>query len=155
MTPPPVVTPAGENKSTSSKTKRQRFWQVVNFAREQWIILGFAFACVMAYLFPCEFVDVVASARRLRPEDVANRGVIAVAAHGGPIRSEYTVIYGAVAVIFVISGLQLSPEKLKTHLTNWRLHALVQGICFLLFPAVMLSKYFSVVREAHRSRRDG
>ena len=62
----------------------------------------------------------------------------AVAAHGGPIRSEYTIIYGAVAFIFIVSGLQLSPEKLKTHLTNWRLHALVQGICFLLFPAVML-----------------
>ncbi|KAL2213447.1 hypothetical protein CC79DRAFT_42568 [Sarocladium strictum] len=114
MSPPPAVTPAGENKPTSHKTKRQRFWQVVNFAREQWIILGFAFACVMAYLFP------------------------SVAARGGPIRSEYTVIYGAVAIIFVISGLQLSPEKLRTHLTNWRLHMLVQGICFLLFPAVML-----------------
>ncbi|KAH8176211.1 SBF-like CPA transporter family (DUF4137) domain-containing protein [Sarocladium implicatum] len=95
--------------------KRAKFWKVVNFIKEQWIILGFAFACVMAYLFP------------------------SVAAHGGPIRSEYTVIYGAVAFIFIVSGLQLSPEKLKTHLTNWRLHAIVQGICFLLFPAVMLA----------------
>ena len=75
---------------------------------------------------------------------------LAVAARGGPIRSEYTVIYGAVAIIFVISGLQLSPEKLRTHLTNWRLHVLVQGICFLLFPSVMLSKYFLLVREAQR-----
>lgn len=47
-------------------------------------------------------------------------------------------MYGAVAFIFLVSGLQLSPEKLKAHLTNWRLHIYVQGICFLLFPAAMV-----------------
>lgn len=31
-----------------------KFWKIVNFIKEQWIILGFAFACVMAYLFPCK-----------------------------------------------------------------------------------------------------
>ncbi|KAK0389299.1 hypothetical protein NLU13_2874 [Sarocladium strictum] len=105
----------GEGKSSSEKSQAERFWKVVRFVKDQWIILGFAFACVMAYLFP------------------------SVAARGGPIRSEYTIIYGAVAFIFLVSGMQLSPEKLKTHLTNWRLHVLVQGICFLLFPAVMVA----------------
>jgi solute carrier family 10 (sodium/bile acid cotransporter), member 7 len=61
-----------------------------------------------------------------------------VAAHGGPIRSEYTILYGAVGFIFLISGVMLAPDKLRKHLTNWRLHFVVQGISFVLFPAVIL-----------------
>ncbi|TQV99486.1 sodium bile acid symporter [Cordyceps javanica] len=62
-----------------------------------------------------------------------------VAAHGGTIRSEYSILYGAVAFIFFVSGLQLAPAKLKQNLTNWRLHVLVQGISFLVFPVVVLA----------------
>jgi solute carrier family 10 (sodium/bile acid cotransporter), member 7 len=62
----------------------------------------------------------------------------AIAAHGGVIRSEYSIVYGAVAFIFLVSGLSLPPSKLKVNLTNWRLHVVVQGISFGLFPVVML-----------------
>src|SRR5690349_17871734 len=55
-----------------------------------------------------------------------------VAAHGGIIRSEFTILYGAVAFIFLVSGLQLSHEKLRQNLTSWRLHVIVQGISFVL-----------------------
>ncbi|KAJ4145320.1 hypothetical protein LMH87_004175 [Akanthomyces muscarius] len=88
---------------------------VVRFLLAQWLIIGFGFACVLAYFFPH------------------------VAAHGGSIRSEYSILYGAVAFIFLVSGLQLSPAKLKQSLTSWRLHVLVQGISFLVFPTVVLA----------------
>ncbi|WP_425393689.1 bile acid:sodium symporter family protein [Adhaeribacter aquaticus] len=43
-----------------------------------------------------------------------------------------------VSVIFFFYGLRLSPEKLKSGLTNWRLHLLVQCTTFLLFPLLLL-----------------
>ncbi|WZH44645.1 putative sodium bile acid cotransporter [Fusarium acuminatum] len=63
-----------------------------------------------------------------------------VAQHGGVIRSEYSILYGAVAFIFVVSGLQLSPEKLRKNVTNWRLHILVHGISFAVIPAIVLDQ---------------
>lgn len=63
---------------------------------------------------------------------------LGVAAHGGTIRSEYSVLYGAVAFIFFVSGLQLPPAKLKTNATNWRLHIIVQGMSFVMIPCIML-----------------
>lgn len=44
------------------------------------------------------------------------------------------------AFIFFVSGLQLSPEKLKKNVTNWRLHIIVQGISFAIIPAIILGK---------------
>ncbi|KAK5990089.1 Solute carrier RCH1 [Cladobotryum mycophilum] len=85
-----------------------------SFILDQWLILGFALACVLGYFFPH------------------------VAEHGGIIRSEYSILYGAVAIIFLINGLQLSPDKLKKNLTNWRLHAVVQGVSFVFIPVFML-----------------
>ncbi len=37
--------------------------------------------------------------------------------------------------------MQLSPEKLREHVTNWRLHIVVQGINLVLIPIVQLSQY--------------
>ncbi|KAF3347460.1 hypothetical protein VdG2_04182 [Verticillium dahliae VDG2] len=88
--------------------------RVVGFILAQWLIIGFGVACLFAYFWPH------------------------VAAKGGPIRSEYSIIYGAIAVVFLISGLQLSPVKLREHATNWRLHLLVQGISFVAIPVVLL-----------------
>lgn len=61
-----------------------------------------------------------------------------VAARGGIIRSEYSVLYAGIGLIFFINGMQLSPEKLKEHVTNWRLHGLVQGINLVLIPLTQL-----------------
>jgi predicted Na+-dependent transporter len=72
---------------------------------------------------------------------VADAGSTAVAQHGGVIRSEYSILYGAVAFIFIVSGLQLSPEKLRKNVTNWRLHILVHGISFAVIPAIVLGKF--------------
>jgi sodium/bile acid cotransporter 7 len=43
-----------------------------------------------------------------------------------------------VSIIFLVSGLQLSHEKLRMNLTAWRLHIIVQGISFVLIPVIML-----------------
>lgn len=37
--------------------------------------------------------------------------------------------------------MQLSPEKLKENIFNWRLHIVVQGIGFIIIPVLILSKY--------------
>ncbi|KAI0127906.1 SBF-like CPA transporter family-domain-containing protein [Xylariales sp. AK1849] len=87
---------------------------IFNFCLANWLVFGFGLATLLAYFFPN------------------------VAARGGVIRSEYSILYGAIALIFFINGMQLSPQKLKEHITNWRLHILVQGIGFIIIPVLML-----------------
>lgn len=80
---------------------------------DQWLLIGMGVACVLGYFYP----------------DVAKSG--------GTIRSQYSILYGAVGYIFLISGLSIPREKLVVHLTNWRLHVLVQGMSFLVAPAIL------------------
>ncbi|KAI9166743.1 Solute carrier RCH1 [Paramyrothecium foliicola] len=87
---------------------------LVRFVLGQWLIIGYGVSCVLAYYFPW------------------------IACHGGTIKSEYSILYGAVGFIFLVSGLQLSPAKLRLNITNWRLHIIVQGISFLVIPAIVL-----------------
>ena len=49
--------------------------------------------------------------------------------------------YG-VSVIFFFYGLKLSPEKLRTGLSNWKLHLLIQTTTFILFPIFVLAFSF-------------
>jgi len=44
----------------------------------------------------------------------------------------------AVAMLFFLHGVNLSPEKMWQGLSHWRLHALVFAATFLLFPALGL-----------------
>ncbi|KAI1110261.1 sodium bile acid symporter [Nemania sp. NC0429] len=86
----------------------------LGFVLDNWLVVGFGLAAVLGYFFPH------------------------VAARGGVIRSEYSVLYGAIGLIFLINGAQLSPEKLREHATNWRLHVVVQGINLVLVPVIQL-----------------
>ena len=90
------------------------------------------------------FLDIFshASYGSLSPRQVLTPPFTAVAQHGGVIRSEYSILYGAVAFIFLVSGLQLSPGKLRENVTNWRLHILVHGISFAVIPAIVLGELF-------------
>lgn len=63
-----------------------------------------------------------------------------VAAKGGVIRSEYSILYGVISLIFLINAMQLSPEKLREHALNWRLHIVVQGVNLLIIPVIQLGK---------------
>ncbi|KAI1501291.1 putative sodium bile acid cotransporter [Biscogniauxia marginata] len=88
--------------------------RLLHFLWANWLTIGFGIACVLGYFFPH------------------------VAARGGTIRSEYSILYGGIGLIFLINGMQLSPEKLKEHATNWRLHIIVQGINLVLIPVIQL-----------------
>ncbi|KAI0381006.1 hypothetical protein F5Y04DRAFT_256478 [Hypomontagnella monticulosa] len=88
--------------------------RTLGFVWNNWLVFGFGLACVLGYFFPH------------------------VAARGGIIRSEYSILYGAIGLIFFINGMQLSPAKLKEHLANWRLHIVVQGISLVLIPIIQL-----------------
>ncbi|UNI14190.1 Proteasome endopeptidase complex [Purpureocillium takamizusanense] len=140
---PPPPPPATEKTTTTAAgtavaaaatavTSKQKAvaWakKALRLVLAQWLIIGFGLACVLAYLFP------------------------SVAAHGGAIRSEYSILYGAVAFIFLVSGLQLAPAKLRANATNWRLHVVVQGISFIVFPAAVLALvHISLAAGALRS----
>ncbi|KAI5465625.1 putative sodium bile acid cotransporter [Mariannaea sp. PMI_226] len=112
---------AGTESPDHEKASRSRpaalVWakKLGNLLLANYLIIGFAIACVLGYFFP------------------------SVAEHGGVIRSEYSILYGAVAFIFLVSGLQLAPEKLRENVTNWRLHIIVQGISFAVIPAIILA----------------
>ena len=43
-----------------------------------------------------------------------------------------------ISLIFFFYGLKLSPAKLKSGLGNFKLHLLIQGATFLLFPLLIL-----------------
>ncbi|KAI6561802.1 hypothetical protein MCOR04_009480 [Pyricularia oryzae] len=81
----------------------------------QLILIAFGIACLLAYFFPD------------------------VGVNGGTIKAEYSILYGAVGFIFLVSGLQLPYEKLRTHSKNWRLHIITQGISFLIIPLITLA----------------
>lgn len=59
------------------------------------------------------------------------------ARHGGLIRAEYTIGYGAVAIIFLQSGLSMSTQKLCVNLSNWRAHLVVLFLSFLLTSSII------------------
>ncbi|ROW12607.1 hypothetical protein VMCG_00152 [Cytospora schulzeri] len=105
-------------EAKDEKVQRNAFVAVVlkilKLILDQWLIIGFALACVFGYLWPN------------------------VASTNGVIESQYSVLYGSVAIIFLVSGLQLSPQKLRQNLTNWRLHILTQGISFVVIPVIWL-----------------
>ena len=85
---------------------------LLNFAVEQWFLIAMGILIMLAHFFP----------------NVGRRG--------GYVRSEYSVNYGAVAVIFLISGLSLPFNRLVKHAKNLRLHIIVQGYAFLFTSSV-------------------
>ncbi len=46
--------------------------------------------------------------------------------------------YG-VSIIFFFYGLKLNPEKLKSGLSNWKVHTVIQLTTFVLFPLIVIS----------------
>ena len=44
-----------------------------------------------------------------------------------------------VALILFLQGLAMAVERMKTGASNWRLHLIIQGFTFLLFPVIVLA----------------
>ncbi|CDK24780.1 unnamed protein product [Kuraishia capsulata CBS 1993] len=59
------------------------------------------------------------------------------ARHGGIIRAEYSIGYGAVAAIFLISGLSLNTKDFMKNLSNWRAHSTVLTFSFLITSSIV------------------
>ncbi|KAF2090472.1 hypothetical protein K490DRAFT_36028 [Saccharata proteae CBS 121410] len=108
-----TTSPPLSEANAKTNTKSSRYCRIISIILHQWLLIGIAVACILAYFFPH------------------------IAAHGGVIRSQYSILYGAVALIFLISGLSISSHALLIHALNWRLHLLVQGASFLLAPVTM------------------
>lgn len=111
---------------TSEEQRAPGRWQIIlkgvlMLILRQWLLIGIGVACVLAYFFPN------------------------VAKHGGVIRSEYSVLYGVIAIIFLISGLSIPRQKLFKQFLNWRLHIVVQVISFLFIPALVLAVVHAIL----------
>lgn len=145
-------TPVAESTPPTREPSKGVKWvkRVVRFILAQWLLIGFGAACVLGYYFPGEFAIILKLASS-QEEMLTWFGVVGVAAHGGTIKSEYSVLYGAVGFIFLVSGLQLPPSKLKANATNWRLHIIVQGISFVVIPCIVLGMQTSLLNPNHNA----
>ncbi|MDR1859321.1 MAG: bile acid:sodium symporter [Bacteroidales bacterium] len=56
------------------------------------------------------------------------------------------VMYFAIMLLFFLYGLKLDLNKLKSDLANWRVHLIIQGITFVLFPLLTLP-FFPLFRD--------
>ena len=78
-----------------------------------WFLLGLSFVIGMAWLFP----------------DIGKAN--------GAIQAQYTIKWGAVIVIFLLSGLGIDVHIMLKTFLQWRLHLIIQGINFLVMPFLM------------------
>jgi sodium/bile acid cotransporter 7 len=86
---------------------------MVPFLARNWFILTLPVVIVVAALFP------------------------GLGADGGPLHPEVSTRWAVVA-IFLFQGLSLPSAALRSGARNWRLHLLIQGVTFLVFPAMVL-----------------
>jgi sodium/bile acid cotransporter 7 len=84
----------------------------LDLALSQWLLLSMGLVIALAYRFP------------------------SVGKSGGYIASQWTVTYGAVSLIFLVSGLSLSFDQLVKHTRNVRLHLIVQVMSFLVTSSI-------------------
>src|SRR6201997_1543610 len=90
------------------KRGRSRLWKI---AKQNGFIIALLCAVGLAFLFP----SAGAKGGWLRPDLVNNIGV---------------------ALILFVQGLAMAVERMKIGASNWRLHLIVQGFTFLIFPVV-------------------
>ncbi|KAG9012637.1 hypothetical protein FRB94_005247 [Tulasnella sp. JGI-2019a] len=55
----------------------------------------------------------------------------------GPLKAQYTIEWGGIGLIFLITGLSISTEALVKQAKNYRLHLVTQILSFLVFSAVV------------------
>ncbi|KAI8639532.1 SBF-like CPA transporter family-domain-containing protein [Parasitella parasitica] len=99
-----------QEESERSQTLN-RFRSVAKSAfLKYWFLLGLAIAILLAWLFPN------------------------VGRKGGYVRAEWSIKWGAVVIIFLISGLSLRTKILAQTLLRVRLHLLIQTISLVIIP---------------------
>lgn len=83
-----------------------------------WFLVAMALAIVLAMLFP------------------------AIGASNGPLHLSIVTQIG-VALLFFLHGAKLSPADLRAGAVNWRVHVVIHGATFVLFPLLGAAVYFS------------
>ena len=78
-----------------------------------WFLCGMLLATILAYFFPH------------------------FGARGGAMHAEVVINVG-VFLVFFLHGVNLSSEQIRHGLKNWRLHMMVQGFTFVVFPLIWL-----------------
>jgi Predicted Na+-dependent transporter len=78
-----------------------------------WFLCGMLIATLLAYFFPT------------------------FGATGGGMHAEYVINIG-VFLVFFLHGVNLSSEQITHGLKNWKLHVMVQGFTFAVFPLIWL-----------------
>ncbi|KAI9639125.1 SBF-like CPA transporter family-domain-containing protein [Dioszegia hungarica] len=76
-----------------------------------------------------------------------------VARGGGIIHSEYSVQYGVICSIFLITGLTLSIPALWNQARNYRLHLITQFISLIVYPAVTFA-LLNIIQAAGNAEID-
>lgn len=87
--------------------------RALDFAKAQWFQIGLGVFIALAHSYPN------------------------FARSGGLIRGEYTIGYGAVAVIFLMLGLGTDTRELLQNIRHWRAHFTVGTLLFLITPAIV------------------
>lgn len=86
---------------------------IISFLISQWFFIFLAVFIALAHSFP-QFAKL-----------------------GGMIRAQYSIGYGAVAVIFLISGLTMSSRNLWKNALHWRAHFTVLSLSFLITSLII------------------
>jgi predicted Na+-dependent transporter len=116
--------PSATDQQPKTQSKPRLWRRIFNFVLSQWLLLGLGLVILLAWAFP------------------------SVGKRGGHIASQYTITYGAVIIIFFVSGLSLPFKSLRHHATNIRLHLIVQVMSFLVTSSV----FFGIAAAASTSR---
>ncbi|GIL97171.1 hypothetical protein Vretimale_2905 [Volvox reticuliferus] len=103
------VAEAPTARNSRLKTYLKLVWDLIC---EHWFILGLCFAIGFAAAVP-------------------NFG-----RKGGWIAAQWTIKYGAVIIIFLLSGLSLKTRALFTVMARLHVHLFIQFICLVLTPAI-------------------
>lgn len=90
---------------------RRLLW-VFNFLIDEWFVIGMGVFVALAYKFPN------------------------VAKNHGHIRADISIEYCAVALIFVISGMNIPRQKLMSQASHWQAHIVTQVVSFLITPSI-------------------
>ncbi|EFA08480.1 sodium/bile acid cotransporter 7 [Tribolium castaneum] len=98
---------------------------VYDYLRKHWLLVGILTCIFFAGIYP------------------------ELGSKNGPLHTEYSVKYGAVTVIFLISGISLKTESIYETFQQHNLHFFIQGFTFIFIPIftqifVHLLNYFGV-----------
>lgn len=113
-TQPPHVSKHSGTTTVTTHNQIRRIGQVLKaLFKQYWFLLGLGIVIGLAWAFP------------------------QVGKTDGAIDAQYTVKWGAVIVIFLLSGLGLEVKVMLRTIVRWRLHLTVQLINFAFLPLTM------------------